>query len=51
MNAAENKAQMKCLIYADRKRQVRKKASNNACSNPNNTSTNLNNTSTNTNQH
>lgn len=45
LNAAENKAQMKCLIYADRKRQVRKKASNNACSN------NTNSTSSNTNQH
>lgn len=41
LNAAENKAQMKCLIYADRKRQVRKKATNNAC--------NITNTSTNTN--
>jgi hypothetical protein len=41
LNAAENKAQMKCLIYADRKRQVRKKATNNACSNTN-TSTNSN---------
>lgn len=39
LNAAENKAQMKCLIYADRKRQVRKKTTNNACSN---TSTNTN---------
>ncbi|KAF0761214.1 mesoderm induction early response protein 1-like isoform X1 [Aphis craccivora] len=41
LNAAENKAQMKCLIYADRKRQVRKKAANNACSNTN-SSTNTN---------
>lgn len=32
LNAAENKAQMKCLIYADRKRQVRKKATNTTCS-------------------
>jgi len=40
LNAAENKAQMKCLIYADPKRQVRKKATNNACSNTNNTNTN-----------
>lgn len=41
LNAAENKAQMKCLIYADRKRQVRNKAPNNACSNTN-ISTNTN---------
>lgn len=41
LNAAENKEQMKCLIYADRKRQVRKKATNNACRKTN-TSTNTN---------
>lgn len=33
LNATENKAQVKCLIYADRKRQVRNKATNNACTN------------------
>lgn len=49
VNADDNKAQMKCLIYADRKRQVRKKATNSVCSNTN-TNTNINtNTNTNTN--
>lgn len=31
LNAVENKTQMKCLIYADRKRQVRKKTTVNVC--------------------